>query len=125
VTAPAVSLLLDWADHAFGEEGWHVSLRDAVAGVAALQAAWAPAPRRNSIWMIVEHLALWKEEGARRLRGAPARPAGWAEEHDWRALAATSDAGWQAALRRLEDAHRPHLHGAVHQALQGIPAKVW
>jgi hypothetical protein len=57
-------------------------------------------------------------------RGAPARPAGWAKEHDWRPLAETSDAGWQAALRRLEDAHRL-VHRAVETRAREDPDGAW
>lgn len=84
---------------------WHVSLMTAVEGLSAAQAAWTPAPRRNSIWKIVDHLSLWKEEVARRAAGQPPRPAGWAGEHDWHDVPEATDAAWQASLRRLRDAH--------------------
>jgi hypothetical protein len=100
-----VDELLQWLDHAFKREGWHVSLLDEVSGLAAHHAAWTPSPERNSIWKIVEHVALWKEEGACRLRGEPPKPAGWAGEHDWRGIANVSEARWQEAIRRLVDAH--------------------
>ncbi len=100
-----VAMLLDWVDHVFEREGWHVSLSDALNGVAAPQAAWAPSPERNSIWKIVEHVALWKEEGARRILGEPARPAAWAREHDWRPIGEVSDARWRAVLGRLATSH--------------------
>ena len=98
-------LLLQWMDHAFEQDGWHVSLLDSVRDVTAAQAAWVPAPKRNSIWKIVEHVALWKEEGARRLLAQPARPAGWAKERDWREIGQVSEDRWQAAIDRLRDAH--------------------
>ncbi len=101
----AVKTLLDWADHVFEREGWHVSLLDSVKGVTARQAAWAPAPERNSIWRIVEHVALWKEEGARRILGETPRQAAWAKEHDWRPIGEVSEARWQGAVRRLIQAH--------------------
>lgn len=103
---PLVGILVDWMDHVFEHEGWHVSLLESLRGVSAPQAAWAPAPERNTIWMIVEHVALWKEEGARRLRGESPRPAGWASEHDWRSSGEVTDARWERALKRLGDAHQ-------------------
>jgi len=108
--------LLDWMDHVFEREGWHVSLLDSVKGVTARQAAWTPSPERNSIWKIVEHLALWKEEGMRHILAQPPRPAGWAKEHDWPSIGEVSDARWQAAVRRLIDAH-----AAVRAALAARP----
>jgi len=98
-------MLLDWMDHVFEHEGWHVSLLESVQGLSAGQAAWTPAPERNTIWKIVEHVALWKEEGERRLRGEAPRPAGWASEHDWRSTGEVSDARWERAVKRLSDAH--------------------
>jgi hypothetical protein len=100
-----VDELLQWLDHAFKREGWHVSLLDSVSGLTADQAAWTPSPERNSIWKIVEHVALWKEEGARRLRGEPPKGAEWAREHDWQRIGDVSEARWHEAIRRLVDAH--------------------
>ena len=97
--------LVAWLDHTFSQEGWHVSVIASVQDLTAAQAAWVPAPERNSIWTIVDHVALWKEEGARRLAGQPARPAGWAKAHDWRRLDQVSEERWQAAVERLKAAH--------------------
>ena len=74
--------LIAWLDHTFSREGWHVSLLASVQDLTAAQAAWVPAPERNSIWRIVDHVSLWKEEGARRMAGQPPRPSGWAKAHD-------------------------------------------
>ncbi len=113
---PQGGLLLDWLDHVFEHEGWHVSLLDAVKELGAHQAAWTPSPERNSIWKIVEHVALWKEEGARRILAQPPRPAGWAGAHDWRSIGDVSDARWQAAVQRLIGAH-----AAIRSALTARP----
>ncbi len=103
--SPAVSPLIDWMEHVFAREGWHVSLLDSVQDLTAAQAAWVPAPGRNSIWKIVEHVALWKEEGVRHLAGAEPRPAGWAKEHDWRDIGEATAERWGRALQRLRTAH--------------------
>ncbi|HKV46398.1 MAG TPA: DinB family protein [bacterium] len=100
-----VNLLLEWMDHTFVQEGWHVSLLDSITGVSAAQAAWVPARERNSIWKIVEHVALWKEEGARRILAQPPRPAGWEQGYDWREIGPVSEERWQTAGKRLRDAH--------------------
>ncbi len=105
-------VLVECMDHVFEHEGWHVSLLESVKGLTVAQASWSPSPGRNSIWKIVEHLALWKEEEARRLRGEAPRPAGWAQEHDWHDGSEATEAEWQQALRRLTDAHRT-LRAAV------------
>jgi uncharacterized damage-inducible protein DinB len=102
---PVVSQLLDWVEHVFSQEGWHVSLLDSVTNLTAAQAAWVPAPGRNSIWKIVEHVALWKEEGARRIMGADPRPAGWEKDNDWRSIGEATAERWGVALQRLRAAH--------------------
>ena len=104
--------LIAWLDHTFSQEGWHVSLLASVQDLTAAQAAWVPAPERNSIWRIVDHVSLWKEEGARRMAGQPPRPSGWAKAHDWPPLDQVSEERWQAAVQRLTRAH-----GAVRASL--------
>lgn len=103
---PVASQLLDWMEHVYSQEGWHVSLFDSVKDLAAVQASWLPGPGRNSIWKIVEHVALWKEEGARHITGAAPRPAGWAKEHNWRSIGEVTGERWSAALRRLRTTRR-------------------
>ena len=100
-----VDELLAWMDHVFSEDGWHVSVLASVQDLTAAQAAWAPAPERNSIWRIVDHVALWKEEGARRLAAQPSRPAGWAKAHDWQRVDQVSEERWRTAVQRLISAH--------------------
>ena len=110
-----VADLIAWLDHTFSQEGWHVSLLASVQDLTAAQAAWVPAPERNSIWRIVDHVALWKEEGARRLAGQPPRPPGWSKAHDWLPLDQVSEERWQAAVQRLTRAH-----GAVRASLAAV-----
>jgi len=45
----------------FEEETWQAPLTASLEGLAAKQAAWKPERVTNSIWMIVNHLSLWKE----------------------------------------------------------------
>jgi len=143
--------LIGWADYVFERESWHVSLWDAVADLTAVQASWTPAPSRNSIWNIVNHVALWKEEGARRIEGAPPRPPAWEKGVDWQPVHPATDDAWRETLQRLRAAHAAVTaalarhgdeglktargliaHDSYHcgqicylRALQGIPVKVW
>ncbi len=148
----ATSLSLrEWMDFVFGKEGWHVSLWDSVRDLTAAQAAWTPAPSRNSIWQIVDHVALWKDGGARRISGEPPRPSGWHVGVDWRPIPAVTEHAWRASLQGLRDAQArvaaalaAHAaadldtvrgliaHDSYHggqicylRALQGIPVRVW
>jgi hypothetical protein len=101
------ALVLRAVDQAWSEENWHPPLAAAVAGLAAAQAAWRPAPGALTAWQHVNHLAFWKETVARRFAGAPRRP----EEDDNDATFGppgdpADEAGWRAAVDRLEAAHR-------------------
>lgn len=104
-----VDRLLADMDVVFCEEDtptfWHVTLMDSIKDLAAGQAAWTPSAQRNSIWKIVDHVSLWKEDVTRRLASRPPRPEGWAQAADWRDIAEPTEANWRSAVRRLVDAH--------------------
>lgn len=81
----------------------HMTVMESLQSVNGLQAAWA-LPGRNSIWKIVDHLALWKEYAADRMAGEPRRPRGWEQGIDWADITEITEAAWQAALQRLVQA---------------------
>jgi uncharacterized damage-inducible protein DinB len=103
--ASLVERLLGNLDSVFEKSGWgwHPPLLPSVEHLTAAQAAFV-SEGRNSIWKIVEHMALWKAYMAGRMAGQPKRPAGWAKEADWKALPEVTDEAWQATIRRLIDA---------------------
>ena len=83
---------------------WHGSpLREILGGIDAKQAASKPLPGAHSVWELVLHVTGWKNEVARRVGGAPA---GLPDEGDWPDVGEPTEDRWQAALGRLEDAHR-------------------
>jgi len=101
--------LLSLVDEAFDGPAWHgPTLRRAVAGVTARQAAWRPAPGRHSIRDLAVHAAYWKHEVRRRLNGGTSDPfpldgANWF---------ADGDVSWREAVQLLIDEHRK-LRGAI------------
>ncbi len=115
----AVQILLVHFDSVFeGPNGDYPAVLESLAGVTADQAIWKPAPDRNSIWQIVEHLAsssLWQLEVLEK--GSAAIPV-WREP-------AGGEAEWQEALRRMKDAHA-RLKAAIQRLseaeLLAIPA---
>ncbi len=103
--AAAIDRFLEFGDYVFEKEAWHVPLVDAIRDLTAAQAAWRPAPQRHSIWQIVDHLSLWKEYFAARLRGEPVgQPSDWAKGRDWRAIEGVAERTWQASVHRLMSA---------------------
>jgi hypothetical protein len=61
-----------------------------------------PAPRMNSVWAVVNHLALWHEEMLGPLRGQPVDRGSLGAEDGWPPVGdATDEAAWTAARERL------------------------
>jgi hypothetical protein len=132
-------------EEAYRGPAWHgPSLTTALRGVTASEAAWRPAPGRNTIWELVLHAAYAKHVVLGRLtqrRGsfgralrrpwwpAPSEPA---DERSWRrdrALLTATHAALVAAVRRASSAElrrrvrRPmvdHIGGvALHDTYHG------
>ncbi len=107
----AVHRLVDLLTEVFEEETWQAPLTASLEGLTAKQAAWKPERVTNSIWMIVNHLSLWKEYHVARLAGEPPRPSGWAEKLDWHEIRDTGEPAWRAAVERLRMAQKRLVAG--------------
>jgi hypothetical protein len=119
-TAEPVTTLLALLEEGFDRRSWHgTNLRGALRGLSAARAAWRTAPKRHNVWEITLHAAYWKYTVWRRLtgekRGAFAlkgsnwwcRPAGQADESEWRAdvaLLSTEHRRLLSAVERLKPA---------------------
>ena len=100
-----IFMLLEVLDSAFERRGWHgTTLRGALRGVTAEDAAWRPRPGWNSIWVLVLHCAYWKHEVRRRIAGhAEAFPRA---PDDWPAVPSVPDEKqWKADVRLLVAEH--------------------
>jgi len=105
-----IQRILDQMLRAHEGDAWHgPSLREALDGVTAVEAAARPVPGAHSIREIVQHLAAWEDTLLRRLAGEPLRePA----EGDWPRAATAGEDEWQALLGRLDERAR-RLRDAV------------
>ena len=93
---------------------WHGSpLRTLLDGITCEIAAAHPIRSVHSVWELVLHMTAWKNEVRKRLSGAPA---GEPEEGDWPDVPSPTAEAWQAALDRLEAAHR-----ALVDAVKSLP----
>ncbi|HYV40469.1 MAG TPA: DinB family protein [Thermoanaerobaculia bacterium] len=101
-----IPILLHLLDEAYGNPAWHgPSLKAALRGLTARQAAWRPAPGRHNIRELAMHAAYWKWVVRRRLTGEkggsfPIKGNNWLE------LPASSEEAWHAEREILEKAHR-------------------
>lgn len=85
-----------------GDAWYGPSLRAALEGVDAGQAAARPEPAAHTIGEIVLHITAWTREVTRRLRIGTAQDP---EEGDWPAVTAFDKEGWTAILAALEAAN--------------------
>lgn len=99
-----IERILDQMRRAHEGGAWHgPSLREALDGVTAAQAAARPVPGAHSIREIVLHLAAWEDTLRRRLGGEPlAEP----PEGDWPEGDGDGEAAWAALRGRLDDRSR-------------------
>jgi uncharacterized damage-inducible protein DinB len=106
--------LLDTLRRSYDGEAWHgPALADALAELAAPDAARRPIVGAHTPWELLLHLTAWTREVTRRLHGAaPALP----EDGDWPAVPALEGApqarAWTEARAALDDA-RDALLAAV------------
>ncbi len=88
---------------AYDGDAWHgPSLRAALDGVDARQAAARPVPDAHTIGELVLHITAWTREVTRRARlGIAQEP----EDGDWPVRAIADDAEWNAILTALDAAN--------------------
>jgi uncharacterized damage-inducible protein DinB len=98
-----ISRIVDELQREHDGDPWHGSpLKAILQGIDAQRAAARPLADAHSIWEIVLHMTSWKNETARRIRGAVAcMPI----EGDWPEAGSRTEDRWQQAIGRLEAAH--------------------
>jgi uncharacterized damage-inducible protein DinB len=98
---------------AYNGDAWYgPSVRAALEGVDARQAAERPEPAAHTIGEIVLHVTAWTREATRRLRtGVAQEPV----DGDWPAGAAVDEGGWTAMLAALDAANEELV-----QAIAGL-----
>jgi len=108
-----VDELLAWIDEGFDRKAWHgPTLRGALRGVTAGDAAWRPGPGRHNIWEIAVHAAYWKYTVTARLTGGPRgrfplKGSNWFVRPEPAAGRGTDlTVAWRHDLALLDDEHR-------------------
>ena len=104
-----IERIVDQLEREHSGDAWHgLPLRELLKGLTPEVAAARPIRNVHSVWEIVLHMTAWKNEVRRRLSGAPA---GDPEEGDWPDVPSPTADAWNAALERLEQAHRALVAG--------------
>jgi len=92
--------IADQLHRAIDGPAWHgPSLREALDGVTARQAAARPLAKAHSIWQITLHIGVWGSVPRQRMRGESITKITPAE--DWPVVANASDAAWQQDRERV------------------------
>ena len=87
---------------------WHgSSLKDALDGIKAEQAAVRPLKQAHSIWEIVAHIEGWEDVFLRRLEGQETSEP---ETGDFPVPAERSEKAWKEMLEKLKNTHRELLN---------------
>ena len=96
---PIAQTLIAHLDSVFvGPNGDYPATLEALEGVSATQALWKPAPERNSIWQIVDHLTASKQWQIDMLEEGHASSPPWIQPEG-------GEEAWRAAVARLRDGH--------------------
>jgi len=120
-------ILLEQHNACFDENGWFVSLKSAVDGVTAEQAAWKPAADVSSIRENAAHILFWIDRWLRRHRGELNKPedvendSTFLNGDSWDELLAKLDTvmlEWRDRLGSLDEA----AHHRVELRQQLVPA---
>ena len=99
--------LLALLDEAFDRKAWHgPTLRGALRGISAAQAAWRPARGRHSIWELAVHCAYWKYAVRRRLTGEKRGSFPYPGSNWFPRPTNLGQAAWRADLDLLAEQHR-------------------
>ncbi len=97
--------------HAYNGDAWYgPSVRAALDGVDARQAAARAAPAAHTICEIVLHMTAWTREVTRRLQSGIAQEP---ELGDWPTGAVCDEGGWTAILATLDAANQELVEAIV------------
>jgi len=87
-------ILIEQHTACYDQNVWFVSLKSALEGVTAEQAAWKPAGVDNSIWENVNHIIFWNERWTRRYLGELTYP----EDIENTGTFKSGETDWQATV---------------------------
>lgn len=94
----------DQLKRAFEGQAWHgPSVREALDGVTAQQAAARPVADAHTIWELVHHIGAWADIVRRGIQGEKVQIT---EEVNFPPATETTDAAWQESLKRLEESQK-------------------
>jgi len=110
--------IADQLHKAFEGDAWHgPSVREALDGVTAEQAAAKPIPEAHSIWELALHIAAWVEHSRHAIDGKPL-PLQLDTPEDWPRVAGTDPAAWKQSYNQVFESGK-----ALVNAIEKVPAE--
>ena len=92
--------LLDQFNKCYDENGWFVSIRNAVDGMTGDEAAWKPAGADNSVWQTLSHTTYYNAAYLERFKGVNFQYD--VDDNDATFTAGGGDAEWAAEVERFD-----------------------
>lgn len=89
--------LIEQFNACYNDDGWFVSLRNALDNVDSEIAAWKPAGLDSSIWETVNHIIFWNERWLQRYRGEINEP----QDVENTGTFQSSETDWNKTLEKL------------------------
>lgn len=86
----------------YDTNGWFVSVRKAIDGVTAEQAAWKPEGADNSIWESITHLTYYNNAYLQRFKGIDFQYSAADNDETFEMPDAPTDADWDAEVARFD-----------------------
>ena len=110
-------ILIEQHTACYDDDTWFVSVKTALAGLTAEQAAWKPDGADNSIWEEVNHLIFWNERWLQRYRGELNEP----QDVENKGTFKSDETDWQMTLEKLNavmDEWRANLETITDEKLE-------
>jgi len=117
------AFLSDQLNRAYVADPWHgESLKQLLNGVTAAQAAAHPVKGAHSIWELVLHATAWVEIPLCRMDGETINE--YTYEQDWPSPDGANEAGWKAALQRLDSAFAQAVNRVAKMSDAALDARI-
>ena len=98
----AKATLIEQFTACYDENGWFVSLKNALKNLTVEQAVWKAENLDNSIWKILSHLNFYNEAYLKRFKGMTVDYSGIENSETFSSAETVSEEVWQAEIEKFD-----------------------
>ncbi|HEX8264891.1 MAG TPA: DinB family protein [Pyrinomonadaceae bacterium] len=98
----AKTILIEQFTACYDENGWFVTLKNALKNLTAEQAIWKTENLDNSIWEILSHLNFYNEAYLKRFKGITVDYSGIENSETFSSAETVSEDAWQAEIEKFD-----------------------